>query len=107
MRSTNLRVNGEVSRERRLADKEPYSMGPRLALDSRVGRGMHGVVEDGTVGKWCELSRESLRGAATEFMVPPRRDPKNRRPQEVRVPIVAKKRSNVRGAKGHRKMEAR
>jgi hypothetical protein len=57
------------------------------------------------VGKWCELNRESLRGAEPEFMVG--QDPKNRRPQEVRVPIVAWKRGNARGAKGHRKREAR
>jgi hypothetical protein len=104
MTSTNLRVNGEVPRKRRPADKEQYPKGPGSALDSQAGHGVHGVVEDGTVRKWCELSRESLRGAETEFMT--RKRPKSCRSQEVRVPIVVKKRSNDRGAKGHRKMEA-
>jgi hypothetical protein len=105
MRSTNLRANGEVPRKRWLADKEQYPMGLRPALDSQAGHGRHGVVEDGTVGKWCELSRESLRGAEREFMA--RERPKSPSPQEVRVPIVGKKRSNDRGLKGHRKMETR
>jgi hypothetical protein len=105
MRATNLRANGEVSRKRRLADNE-QELGPWNAPDSRALQGPHGVVEDGMVRKWCELSRESLSEAELEFMVAVGR-PKSRRWQAVRAPIVAKKRGNARGAKGRRWREAR
>lgn len=104
MTSTNLLANGEVSPNRLLAVKEHFSGEPEGTLTQRCAHGMHGVVEDGMVGKWCELSRESLRQAAPEFMT---NGPKNRRPQEVRASIVAEKRSNARRVKGCRKMEAR
>ena len=104
MTTTNLRANGEVSRDRRLADKE-HSLGSKAAFDSSAAGEWHGVVEDGTVGKWCALSRESPAGAEPAFMA--REGPKNRRRRAVRAPIVAPKRGNARGAKGRRKMEAR
>jgi hypothetical protein len=106
MTATNLRGTGEVSKNRRLAVNEHYyKEGPAAALDSRVAAGRHGVVEDGTVGKWCELSRESPAGAEPEFMAPV--GPKSRRGRAVRASIVVKKRGNARGAKGRRKMDAR
>ena len=63
------------------------------------------MVEDGMVGKRCELSRESLAGADPEFMA--REGPKNRGRRAVRASVVVMKRGNARGAKGGRKMEAR
>jgi hypothetical protein len=104
MTSTNLRKNGEVSHRRRLAVNE-HTKGPWPAFNSTAVHGVHRVIEDGMVWKRCELSRENLRGAAPVFMM--RKHPKSRSPQEVRVLIVASKRSNVRGAKEHRTMEAR
>ena len=56
------------------------------------------MVEDGMVGKWCELSRESPAGAELVFMI--ESDPKSRRRRAVRASIVARKRGNSRGAKG-------
>ena len=104
MTATNLRANGEVSPKRRLADNE-HSLGSKAAFDSSAACEWHGVVEDGTVGKWCALSRESPAGAEPAFMA--RKGPKNRRRGEVRAPIVATKGGNARGAKGRRKMKAR
>jgi hypothetical protein len=104
MKATNLLVKGEVPQKRLLAEKE-HQRRPWTAPYSRVVHGRHGVVEDGMVGKQREISRESLTGAEPEFMA--RKRSKNRRQQAVRAPIVATKRSNVRGAKGCRKMEAR
>jgi hypothetical protein len=104
MPATNLLENGEVSTERLLAVKERTPR-PRGASVSLALRGLHGVVEDGMVGKWCELSRESLAGTEPAFMA--QVGPKNRRRGAVRASIVARKRGNARGAKGRRKMEAR
>src|SRR5258708_38933714 len=67
MTTTNLRANGEVSPKRRLADTE-HSLGSKAAFDSSAAGEWHGVVEDGTVGKWCALSRESPAGAGPAFM---------------------------------------
>jgi hypothetical protein len=89
--------------KRLLAVKERRG-GPTRALDSLARGGWHGVVEDGMVGKWCELSRESHAGAESAFMA--RKDPKNRRRAAVRASIGAWKRGNARGAKGRRKMDA-
>lgn len=61
------------------------------------------MVEDGMVGKWCELSRESPAGAEPVFMVAS--DPKSRCRRAVRASIVVRKRGNARGAKGRRKMD--
>ena len=106
MITTNLLVTGEVTSPKRpLAVNEHIEQrGPAAALVSSVAAGCHGVVEDGMVGKWCELSRENPAGAELVFMV--QRDPKSRRRRAVRASIVALKRSNARGAKGRRKMEA-
>ncbi len=106
MTTTNLLENGEVSSPSRLlAVKERYHRGPAAALVSSVAAGCHGVVEDGMVGKWCKLSRESPAGAELVFMI--QSDPKSRRRRAVRASIVALKRGNARGAKGCRKMDAR
>ena len=105
MSVTNLLGNGEVSPDRRLAVKERKPLGPRRASVSSAQAGRHGVVEDGMVGKWRELSRESLAGTESVFMA--RKGPKSRRREEVRASTVARKRGNARGAKGRRKMEAR
>jgi len=103
MSATNLRVKSEVSRKRLLAVNE-HLEGPRRAIVSSAQSGRHGVVEDGMVGKWCELSRESLEEAEPAFMT--QRGPKNRCLQAVRASVVVGKRGNARGAKGRRKMEA-
>jgi hypothetical protein len=109
MNTTNLLANGEVSLERRLLavrmSKKNKQEGPSAAPVSSAALGCHGVVEDGMVGKWCEVSRESPAGAELVFMV--QRDPKSRRRRAVRASIVASKRGNARGAKGRRKMDAR
>ena len=106
MTTTNLLENGEVfSLRRLLAVNERELREPSAALVSSVALGCHGVVEDGMVGKWCELSRESPAGAEPEFMV--ESDPKNRRRWAVRASIVAMKRGNARGAKGRRTMDTR
>lgn len=107
MTTTNLLGNGEVSSPSRLlAVKEREEQrGPGAALVSSVAPGCHGVVEDGMVGKWCELSRESPAGAEPVFMI--ESDPKSRRRRAVRASIVALKRGNAHGAKGRRKMDAR
>jgi len=90
---------------RLLADNEHQKMGPFGAIDSTAPKGMYGVVEDGMVGKWCEISRESRLGTELAFMT--REGPKNRRWAAVRAFVVAMKRGNARGAKERRKMEAR
>src|SRR5215208_6743001 len=101
MTTTNLLENGEVSSPSRLlAVKERKDRGPAAALVSSVAAGCHGVAEDGMVGKWCELSRESPAGAEPVFMI--QSDPKSRRRRAVRASIVALKRGNSRGAKGRR-----
>lgn len=106
MTATNLLENGEVSSKRRLlAVNEQYKGGPAAAPDSRAAAGRHGVVEDGMVGKWCEISRESPAGAEPEFMA--RLGPKSWRRGAVRASIVAMKRGNAHGAKGRRKMDVR
>jgi hypothetical protein len=106
MTTTNLLEKGEVSSKRRLlAVKEQQNKGgPKPTSVSSVGFGGHRVVEDGMVGTWCELNRENPAGAEPAFMIGS--DPKKRRRWEVRASIVARKRSNVRGAKGRRKMDA-
>jgi len=104
MHATNLRGNGEVSQERLLAVKK-HQREPLGAIVSSALRGLHGVVEDGMVEKWCEQSRESHLGAEPAFMA--RKGPKNRRQAAVRAFVVALKRGNARGAKERRKMEAR
>src|ERR1700761_3644295 len=104
MTAMNLLAKSEISQKRRLADNE-HERRPWIAIYSRVVHGRHGVVEDGTVGKQREISRESLKGTDPEFMA--RRRPKSRSRQAVRAPIVATKWSNVRRAKGRRKMDAR
>ena len=106
MTTTNLLGNGEVSSPSRLlAVKEHIDRGPVAALVSSAAAGCHGVVEDGMVGKWCELSRESPAGAEPVFTI--ESDPKSRCRRAVRASIVAPKRGNARGAKGRRKMDAR
>jgi hypothetical protein len=104
MHATNLRGNGEVSQERPLAVKK-HKREPLGAIVSSAPGGLHGVVEDGMVGKWCEKSRESRLGTELAFMA--RKGPKNQRRAAVRASVVARKRGNARGAKGRRKMEAR
>ena len=99
-------MNGEVSSPARLlAVNERVKRGPAAAPNSRAAAGRHGVVEDGTVGKWREISRESPAGAEPVFMTED--GPKSRRRRAVRAFVVALKRGNARGAKGRRKMEAR
>ena len=100
MTTTNLRVNGEVSQCRLLAVKERSLGEPVEALVSSASAGWHGVVEDGMVGTWRELSRESLAEADLEFMT--RKGPKSRGRQAVRASVVVRKRGNARGAKGPR-----
>ena len=100
MKSTSLLGNGEVSHKRQSAEA-----GSAAAQNSSAVEEVHVVVEDGTVGKWCELSRESPAGADPEFMVG--NGPKNWSRRAVRASVVALKRGNARGAKGCRKMEAR
>jgi hypothetical protein len=56
------------------------------------------------VGKWSEISRESLVGQSRRSGS--QSGPKNRSHEAVRASIVVKKRGNARGAKGRRKMEA-
>src|SRR5215204_3315676 len=99
MIATNLRANGEVSLPvRLLAVNERINRGPAAAPNSRAAAGRHGVVEDGTVGKWGEISRESPAGAEPVFMT--EHGPKSRRRRAVRAFVVAWKRGNARGAKG-------
>jgi hypothetical protein len=106
MTATNLLENGEVSSPSRLlAVNEHVKRGPAAALESRAAAGRHGVVEDGMVRKWCEISRESPAGAEPVFMI--EADPKSRRRGAVRASIVVRKRGNARGAKGRRKMDVR
>src|SRR5688572_8333411 len=106
MTATNLRGTGEVSSPvRLLAVNEHTNRGLAAAPNSRAAVRRHGVVEDGMVGKWSEISRESPAGAEPVFMI--ESDPKSRRRRAVRASVVALKRSNARGAKGRRKMEAR
>ena len=63
------------------------------------------MVEDGMVGKWSEISRESPVEQEPEFMI--RKGPKSRRHRAVRASIVVRKSRNWDGAKGRRKMETR
>jgi hypothetical protein len=103
MKSTNLLETGEVSPYRRLAVNEHF-WGSSAALYSSAADEVHGVVEDGTVGKRRALSRESPAEAEPVFMT--HNGSKEPGRGAVRAPIVVRKRGNARGAKGSRKMEA-
>jgi len=103
MTSTNLLASGEVSPFRLLAVNECFRGSPAAPFSSAADE-VHGVVEDGMVGKWCELSRESPAGAEPEFMTHDGSEEPGH--GAVRAPIVVSKRGNARGAKGSRKMEA-
>jgi RNA-directed DNA polymerase len=59
------------------------------------------VVGDGTAGRFSDGKQGSLDGARRRRSCPS--GPKNRLPPEDRVSVVAQKRGNARGAKGHRK----
>ena len=103
MTSTNLLANGEVSPLRLLAVNECFWGSPAAPFSSAADE-VHGVVEDGMVGKRRELSRESPAGAEPVFMALGGSEELGR--WAVRAPIVVSKRGNARGAKGSRKMEA-
>ena len=77
-----------------------------LSLESTVSSkiGMHGVVGDRMVGSWGDMNQGSRTGEGTAFMVCGR--PEELYPGGDRASVVAKKRSNARGAKGGRKVEA-
>src|SRR6188768_3422445 len=106
MNTTNLLGKGEVTSANRLlaANEHQRNRGPGAAPVSSAASGYHGVVEDGMVGRWCELSRESpVEQRRSSWSLG---DPKNRRHEAVRASIVVRKRGNARGAKGRRKMDA-
>jgi hypothetical protein len=106
MTSTNLLGSGEVPSPRRLlAVNEHQTEDFWLRRTAKRPGGCHWVVEDGMVGKRCEISRESPVEQGPEFMI--RKDPKSWRHGAVRAFIVAWKSRNWDGAKGRRKMETR
>ena len=66
--------------------------------------GMHGVGGDRMVGSWSDMNQGSRTGKGTALKVCSR--PEELYPGGDRASVVAKKRSNARGAKGGRKVEA-
>ena len=86
-----------VKGERQLRD-----LSLERAVSSKIG--MHGVVGDRMVGSWSDMNQGSRPGEGTAFMVSGR--PEELCPGGDRASVVAKKRSNARGAKGGRKVEA-
>ena len=63
---TSLLCNGEVLQSRLLAVNEQYKTRSLPTSDQTGRRGHHVVFEDGMVGSWCEISRETSFGRETE-----------------------------------------
>jgi hypothetical protein len=77
-----------------------------LACGERSERrtGVHGVGGDRMVGSWSDMNQGSRSGQGTAFMVCGR--PEEPYPEGDRASVVAQKRSQARGAKGGRKVDA-
>lgn len=75
---TSLLSYGEVPHTRLLAVNEHDKTSDRPISDQTDWRGHHVVIEDGMVGSWCEISRDTSRC--------------RERPRGVRAIIVAMKR---------------
>ena len=99
---TSLRPNGEVLHTGLLALNEHLTNRNQRPHGHTEDVGPHGVVGDGMVGRYRELTWESWPDRPGVHAAKRRR---RARRSAVRAAIVAVKRGNSRGAKGGRKMD--
>lgn len=102
---TSLRMNGEVRNRKLIREGLGDSGIPSRVETVSERKGVHGVVGDGMAGSWGDVNEGSSSGkrSGVHGLLSRSEEP---RPRDDRASVRAKKRGNVRGAKGGREVDA-